>query len=150
MTFLVSPCLGFPGWGGRDSTRGDQRRHLEQVSLDWRLKLPSLLLFHLTILFVVQMILHLMSRSNTAGVGQLLCESPLVAGISFTGSTQVNEKRINTGQLKKGSTQVKSKKLSGGLFDWNSSYHRLGSCCTSNPPPPWNDLDLNSVVTPPS
>ena len=28
-------------------------------------------------------------RSNTAGVGQLLCESPLVAGISFTGSTQV-------------------------------------------------------------
>jgi len=31
------------------------------------------------------------SRSNTAGVGRLLCESPLVAGISFTGSTQVGK-----------------------------------------------------------
>ena len=29
------------------------------------------------------------SRSNTVEVGRLLCESPLVAGLSFTGSTQV-------------------------------------------------------------
>ena len=42
-----------------------------------------------------------MSRSNTAGVGQLLCESPLVAGISFTGSTQVNKNRIHRGQVHK-------------------------------------------------
>ena len=29
------------------------------------------------------------SRENTADVGKVLCESPLVAGLSFTGSTQV-------------------------------------------------------------
>ena len=29
------------------------------------------------------------SRENTAAVGKILCESPDVAGISFTGSTQV-------------------------------------------------------------
>jgi len=31
------------------------------------------------------------SRSHTAEVGRLLCESPLVAGLSFTGSTQVGK-----------------------------------------------------------
>ena len=31
------------------------------------------------------------SRSNTAQVGQVLCESPLVAGLSFTGSTNVGK-----------------------------------------------------------
>lgn len=31
------------------------------------------------------------SRSNAASVGKLFCESPLVAGISFTGSTQVGK-----------------------------------------------------------
>ena len=30
------------------------------------------------------------SRKNTSEVGQLLCESPQVAGLSFTGSTQVS------------------------------------------------------------
>ena len=30
------------------------------------------------------------SRANTAEVGTVLCESPLVAGLSFTGSTQVH------------------------------------------------------------
>eukprot|EP00090_Calanus_glacialis_P038179 TRINITY_DN6672_c0_g1_i1.p1 TRINITY_DN6672_c0_g1~~TRINITY_DN6672_c0_g1_i1.p1 ORF type:complete len:498 (+),score=139.20 TRINITY_DN6672_c0_g1_i1:130-1494(+) len=31
------------------------------------------------------------SRENTAEVGKVLCESPLVAGLSFTGSTQVGK-----------------------------------------------------------
>jgi len=31
------------------------------------------------------------SRANTASVGSVLCQSPLVAGISFTGSTQVGK-----------------------------------------------------------
>ena len=30
------------------------------------------------------------SRKNTSEVGKLLCESPQVAGLSFTGSTQVS------------------------------------------------------------
>ena len=30
------------------------------------------------------------SRQNTGQVGKLLCESPQVAGLSFTGSTQVS------------------------------------------------------------
>ena len=34
------------------------------------------------------------SRENTAEVGKVLSESPLVAGLSFTGSTQVKQKHF--------------------------------------------------------